>query len=159
MPTNKIVVNASPLIILCKCDLEVLLPQLFQDVVIPQAVWNEIEVGKDVASEKVGAAPWLRREQINIQDEVAVWNLGAGESEVLAFSLSNPEFRAVIDDRAARICAKTLSIPTFGTGALLVLAKKQGLIESVVQCINKLETAGLFISSTVADTLIDQAGE
>ena len=159
MPINKIVVNASPLIILCKCDLEGILPELFQDIVIPQGVWDEIEAGNDNAAAKVSSASWLRLEQVDVPEDVAVWNLGAGESEVLSFALSNLEFRAVIDDRAARICAKTLSISIFGTGAILVLAKRKGFIETVSGSIEKLKAAGLFISPTIVEALIGQAGE
>jgi predicted nucleic acid-binding protein len=82
MPTNKIVVNASPLIILCKCDLEDLLPQLFHDIVIPQGVYNEIAVGDDRASARVSSVPWLRVVNVDILEDVAVWNLGTGQALV-----------------------------------------------------------------------------
>lgn len=42
MPVEKIVINASPLILLCNCELEGILPKPFSDVVIPEAVREEI---------------------------------------------------------------------------------------------------------------------
>ena len=46
-----------------------------------------------------------------------VWNLGDGESEVLSFALAYPQYKAMIDDRAARSCARTLGVQTLGTVA------------------------------------------
>jgi predicted nucleic acid-binding protein len=37
----------------------------------------------------------------------------------------------MVDDKAARRCAKTFGIQTLGTGGMLILAKRRELIESV----------------------------
>jgi hypothetical protein len=39
MPVAKVVLNASPLILLCNSELDFILPQLFTEIVIPDAVW------------------------------------------------------------------------------------------------------------------------
>lgn len=44
MVIAKVVVNASPLITLFKSNQAELLPQLFQEIVIPQGVWDEIVI-------------------------------------------------------------------------------------------------------------------
>ncbi|MGK5091107.1 hypothetical protein WDW89_03710 [Deltaproteobacteria bacterium TL4] len=61
MRIDQVVINASPLICLCKSDLEWLLPRLFQEVVIPEAVLQEITAGPmtDIAARKVAAQDWL----------------------------------------------------------------------------------------------------
>lgn len=106
MQIEKVVINASPLILLCKSDLEHLLPKLFEEILVPEAVWQEIQYGKDIASEKTTSCSWLNRITLSIPDEVLVWNLGDGESEVLSWAFANRDFRVVIDDQAARRCAK-----------------------------------------------------
>ncbi|MDB9444241.1 DUF3368 domain-containing protein [Sphaerospermopsis kisseleviana CS-549] len=50
----------------------------------------------------------------------------------MTFALENIGYRAVIDDAAARKVAKSLNIPFMGTLGVLVLAKKQGLITSII---------------------------
>ena len=45
MKIEKAVVNASPLIILFKSGLADLLPKLFAEVVVPEAVWMEVMAG------------------------------------------------------------------------------------------------------------------
>ena len=42
MPIERVVINASPLIILFKAHLENLFPKLFSDICIPEAVWSEV---------------------------------------------------------------------------------------------------------------------
>jgi len=59
----------------------------------------------------------------------------------------------------ARRCAKTLNIPILGTGGLLVLAKRRGLLPSVGEGIAKLRRAGLWLSEDVARILLAHAGE
>ena len=159
MRIEKTVVNASPLILLCKSDLESLLPELFKEIVVPEAVWNEILIGDDIASRKIQSVNWLIRKPIKIPDEILVWNLGDGESEVLSFAFADKNFRAMVDDRAARRCAKTLDIQTLGTGGMLILAKRRGLIESISESLSKLQDAGLWLSDEIAELLKRQAGE
>ena len=67
--------------------------------------------------------------------------------------------RALVDDLAARRCAQAFGIPTLGTGALLVLAKRRGLIDSVKDRVELLKDAGLYLSDSVVQLLISEAGE
>ena len=62
--------------------------------------------------------------------EILAWDLGKGETAVLSYALTNPGWTAIIDDRAARKCAMSFSIPIKGTLAVVILAKKHGLVDS-----------------------------
>ncbi len=162
MSVDQVVINASPLIILFKSGLAGLLPRLFTEIIVPEAVWSEVIAGgaTDAAAAQVPLSLWLRRESVaSVAPEVMLWNLGDGESEVLNFALTRPEYPAVIDDRAARNCARTLGIHTLGTGGLLVLAKRRGLIASVTNELIKVQDAGLWLSDKVVALLQAQAGE
>ncbi len=48
MPVDKVVLNASPLILLCNSELAFILPKLFAEIVVPEAVWQEIVGGSHV---------------------------------------------------------------------------------------------------------------
>ncbi len=90
---------------------------------------------------------------------VAAWNLGDGESAVFSFAKMEPGYRAIVDDLAARRCARTLGVRTLGTGGLLVLAKRRGLIETVRDRINMVIDNGLYLSDSVVQLLLSEAGE
>lgn len=161
MSIERVVVNASPLITLFKSKLADLLPQLFMDVQITSAVWQEVTATKDdIAAQTLPSVPWAQRTQtVAIHPAIAAWDLGAGESEVLSYALLHPEYTAMIDDAAARRCAISLNISTLGTGGAIVLAKRRGLIPSVIEPIQALRNAGLWLSEELVKLLKQQAGE
>ena len=59
----------------------------------------------------------------------------------------------------AKKCARSLGIQTMETGTILILAKEDGLIESVEQSLRKLQNAGLWISEPIIQMLKRKAGE
>jgi|GEM_PF-3333164 len=80
MPIERIVINASPLIILFKAGLEDILPKLFNDICIPKAVWSEVtDVDYEDESVAAGLAK-LRHSGLCLSDELEDLLLsGAGE--------------------------------------------------------------------------------
>jgi predicted nucleic acid-binding protein len=161
VPIEKVVVNASPLITLFKSQLADLLPQLFGQVQVPPAVWIEVTASKDdFAAQMLPYSSWATQtDDIAIHPLVSAWDLGAGESEVLSYALLHPDHTAMIDDAAARRCAISLNISTLGTGGMIVLAKRRGLIPSVLNPIQALRDAGLWLSDDLVNLLKRQAGE
>jgi predicted nucleic acid-binding protein len=112
MLIKRVVINASPLIVLFKSQQADLLPQLFSEIFVPAGVWDEITVTsqKDAASQQLSSVTWAQRVEIGeIPPEVAAWDLGKGESEVLSLALKDSNLAAIIDDRAARRCSQALS--------------------------------------------------
>ncbi len=127
MLIEKVVINASPFILLCKSGLVEILPELFSEIGMPKSVANEISHGDDIAAQRlyVFEKTGLIGCSEVLSDEVLAWNLGDGETEVLSVAYeSKNTLIALVDDRAARRCAETLSIRTIGTGGVLILAKK-----------------------------------
>ena len=158
----KLVVDASPLIVLFKSELAHLLPQLSVETLVPVAVWDEVLAGgeSDPAAQALPAVGWARRVEVTSSHPIiTTWNLGAGESEVLNLAHSLSGYRAMVDDAAARACARTLGISMIGTGGLLVIAKRRGLISSVETALQTVRDAGLWLSDDVARLLTQQAGE
>ncbi|MEC4895426.1 MAG: hypothetical protein SAL07_19035 [Oscillatoria sp. PMC 1051.18] len=115
MLIKKVIVNSSPLIVLFKSQQTDLLPQLFEEILIPQGVWDEITNSSkdDFASQQLPNVDWVRKVEVSsVEPEIAGWDLGKGESEVLSLALKAVNYGAIIDDRAARRCAKSFGIIT-----------------------------------------------
>ena len=161
MRIEAVVVNASPLISLFRSGQSNLLPRLFNRIVIPEAVFKEVALDErhDPAARELGTQMWPIRESVTPSPRVEAWNLGAGETAVLSFALAAPPVRAIIDDAAARRCARTLAVPMLGTGGVLVLAKRRGLLPSVAEGLEKLRNAGLWWSDDLVSLLKMEAGE
>ena len=77
----------------------------------------------------------------------------------LSFAVNNNNYTPVLDDLLAKKCARSLGLQTLGTGTILILAKEQGLIESVEQSLRKLQNLGLWISEPIIQLLKRKAGE
>lgn len=157
----KIVINASPLILLCNCKLEFILPELFEEIIVPEAVWDEIVAGPehDQSVETLPHLSWLKKLPTSLEADIANWDLGNGESSVLSHACVHPEFIAVLDDMQAKKCAKAIGIKTLGTGSILIAAKQKGLIDSVEDSLRQLQKAGLWISEAVIQMLKAKANE
>jgi predicted nucleic acid-binding protein len=161
MLVDKIVLNASPLILLSNGDLAFILPELFSEIVVPEAVWQEIVDGPhvDQATHLLPGLDWLKQERVAAMPDVIRWDLGPGETEVLSFAMQQPTYTPVLDDTLAKKCARSLGIQTLGTGSILILAKDRGLIESVEETLRQLQSIGLWISEPVIQLLKRKAGE
>jgi predicted nucleic acid-binding protein len=161
MSVEKIVLNASPLILLSNAELDFILPQMFGEIVVPEAVWLEVMAGPqpDRAVQQLPRLKWLRKASISPAPDVMRWDLGEGETEVLSFVIRHNDYTAVLDDMLAKKCARSLGLPTIGTGTILILAKERGLIQSVEQALRALQNAGLWISESVVQMLKHEAGE
>ena len=84
------------------------------------------------------------------------WDLGKGETAVLSFALTNPGWTAIMDDRAARKCAKSFSLPFKGTLAVVIQARKLGLVDSAVDVMRSLQVAGLRLDDEVIRAVLSQ---
>jgi len=81
--------------------------------------------------------------------EILAWDLGKGETAVLSYALSAPDWVAILDDGAARRCARSLSIRLTGTLSVVILAKQYGLIESAAQVLRALQNNEFRLDDTV----------
>ncbi len=160
--TKTLIADASPLIVLLKSDLECIFPELFEEIIVPEAVWEEILAGKpnDIARQKLPQLSWAKRTATEISNEtIESYNLGKGETAVLNLALTISGARVLLDDFAARKSAKVLGIPTLGIGGLLILAKQQNLIASVMETLGKVQNAGLWLSDEIIKLTKEKAGE
>jgi predicted nucleic acid-binding protein len=159
---NKVVINTSPLIVLFKSQLIDILPQVCREIIIPNAVWSEVvKAGKnDLPSQQLPQITWGKKvDLISISPTITSWGLDPGETEVLSFAWENKGYRVIIDDAAGRRVARTLNIPFIGTVGLLLVAKQQGMLDSMTLAIQSLKDSGLWLSDDLVKYLIEEAGE
>ncbi len=160
---NTWIVNASPLILLGKINRLDLLEMLCPSFVIPYPVSLEILAGPDLDPAK----KWIQSAQVctrvvpidTIPDEILAWDLGAGETAVLALASTRPGDICVLDDLAARNCAEVFQIPALGTVGILLKAKLAGLLPRLQPEIENLLAAGSLLASSVIQKALTLAGE
>ena len=159
---NAPITNASPLILMARAGAFDLLRVLGDRVLVPRAVAEEIERrgADDPTVRAMSNSTWLAIvEAPPIPASVARWDLGPGESAVLAWALAHPGTEIVCDDLPARRCANTLGIATCGTLGIVLRAKERGLIEQARPVFERLIAAGMYLSRKVLDQALALVGE
>ena len=159
--TNRWVVNASPLIVLAKIDSLHLLTELADEIVVPRAVVTEINAGPadDPARLFFDSNP-LSIVSVVGEPMVLAWDLGSGETAVLSHALTYSGWKVVIDDGAARRCARALDIPLIGTLGVIIRARQVGLITSAAPLLKELQTHGFRLDEwIVREALLKTVGE
>jgi len=157
------VCNASPLILLKRIGHLSLLTDLCDTLVISKGVVDEILHYKEesVTWETFLTSQKVMRLQsdITIEPAIAGWDLGKGESEVLSWALTHPEYEAILDDLAARKCARSLGISLRGTVGIILLAKKRNCISKAAPLIESLIDAGMRFEIKWINEALELVGE
>jgi len=156
------VVNASPLIFMANGQCFDLLRIAANTIVMPAAVANEIQRRgpEDLTFRAVRRATWLVAvDDPPVPSLIQSWDLGPGESAVLAWAHANPGTEAIVDDLAARRCAATLGIPVRGTLGLVLLAKRRGIIAQARPVLEKMVHSGMYLSDRLLKEVLAIVGE
>jgi predicted nucleic acid-binding protein len=160
---DRAVVNAGPLIALSLLDLLDLLPGLFEECWVPNAVYNEVAmkgIGKPGASSLNEAAWRMRRMECPSLDPLLVMELDIGEAEVITLARTLTPCMALIDERRGRRIARHVyGLPVKGTAGILVESKRRGLISVVGPKLLKLRRSGYYLADNVIDAACLAVGE
>ncbi|MEE9302775.1 MAG: DUF3368 domain-containing protein [Thiotrichaceae bacterium] len=169
-----IVADASPLIALATIDQLELLHKLYQNVLIPDAVAQELMPDSNMAGAKrlkqAMDQGWLKTESCDYtlepylesyQQLLQIIDQGETEAILLAECLqANSDYRfLLIDERRGRQVAKKRGLVIVGTGAVLLAAKKKGYILSVKKELDKMQDKGYRLSMLLRRKLLELAGE
>lgn len=151
--------NTTPLIALANIDRLELLHKLYGTIIVPQTVMDEII--REPARQRVQNSSWIRVEAIQdiSQRDYYRARLHAGEVDVMILAREQKADLVIMDDDAAKKTAKFLGLKVTGTLGVLLKAKREGYLEKVEPVINELIRDGLFISDTVKEYVMTEAGE
>ena len=85
--------------------------------------------------------------------------LGAGELAVLILAREHPASTVLLDDMPARRIAQSAGLEVWGTLRVLMEAKSQRLIQRVSDHVDRLESAGMWMSDEIRRRVLALAGE
>lgn len=159
-----VVSDTTPLIALSVLQRFDLLRQLFGQIHIPRAVYDEAVVsGREVGGAKgeVSAAVWIRI--VEVQDRLAVEvlldELDLGEAETIVLAREIGADWVLMDERKGRRKLAQMEMPKVGTVGILLKAKQIGILSTIRPELEKLRHQGFSISQAVIEAVLRQAGE
>ena len=161
-PRREAIVNASPLIYLDKINKLELLGKIYGKVWVTTAVLKEVSSGKggETLRSRIHGFRWIKIVKVAvIPPELMEWDLGEGETSIIAWARKHPGPMLVLDDRAAYSCASLYGLKVTGTLGVLLAAKDMGLLKEIKSSLMDLKASGCWLSAGIVKTALELAGE
>lgn len=161
-----VVCDSTPLIYLARLGRFDLLRQLYELVLIPQAVWHEVAVKgaqfvEGTAVQVAVKAGWMRVEtpvgHLQVSPSEAE-DLDPGEEEALQLAIERDAMIA-IDESHGRDVAKRLGLRITGTVGILVRARHEGVIPALAPELARLRQTTFRVSEAVIREALARVGE
>jgi len=156
---RKVVANTTPLIALADVGHLDLLQKMYQEILIPPSVLEEIQ--SEPAYSLIRHSAWIRILEIEKTETRMAFRsrLHAGEVDAIILALEQKADLVIMDDNAAKKTAKFHGLSVTGTLGVLIRAKEQGYISAVKPVMQRLLDDGFFISETVRQYVLAACGE
>lgn len=151
-----VVSDTSPLTALLTVGEARLLPELFAEVVIPEAVRDEL------LRNHAALPAWVRVEPVkNVAEAARLTRLvDKGEAEAIELARELRADRLLIDERRGRKLAAQEGISVIGLLGVILLARRNGLIPSARALLLRLDSeAGMYLSPDLRDEALRTVGE
>ena len=155
-----VVSDTTPLIVLAGVKLLSLLPALYGEVWIADAVWNEYTAGATPSEPALDTLPWLHRRSLERPVDPAIAaRLDAGEAATIALAQQARARAVLLDEKTGRRLARDLTLPVVGTLAVLLRAKREGHIPALEPVLTEMVRQGRRLSPTLRAQVLRAAGE
>jgi predicted nucleic acid-binding protein len=151
-----VVADTSPINYLVLIDAVGVLPELYENIIVPNAVFEELQAAE--TPEKVREfvkvfPPWLDLRQATVLLDSELSELDAGEREAIALAEELNANALIIDERAGREEAKRRGIFIIGTLGILNSAAEKGLLD-LSDALEKLQQTSFRASEKLISDLL-----
>jgi len=153
-----VISDSTPLNYLILIERIDLLPQLFGHVVIPPAVFEELQHQEtpDPVRQWLAHPPaWLRTQALRSPPDPALSHLDSGEREAIALAEELGADQVLLDDTDARRAAAQRNLPFIGTLGVLREAARRGLLD-LREALGQLRETTFYVDPELIESLLDE---
>jgi uncharacterized protein len=141
-----------------------LLQQLYETIVIPDAVYRELTdpIFPVAGATEVQTLQWIQTRSVSDRTIIEALSneLDLGEAEAIALALELKADQVLIDERRGRLVAARLNLGYIGILGILVEAKSQKLIPAVKPLLDALrDRAGFWIAAPLYNKVLQLVKE
>jgi predicted nucleic acid-binding protein len=155
-----VVSDATPINILITLGHEAILPALFQSIVIPPSVAEELSRPSTIerVRDLVASPPaWLKT--VTPSSSAPSQSLRhRGEQDAMQLALELKADAILLDEHAARIRASKLGLRVIGTVGLLEQAANKGLIQDLAALHDRLRSSWFYVSDSILNESLARHG-
>jgi predicted nucleic acid-binding protein len=151
-----VVADTGPINYLVLIEVIDLLPKLFDHVLAPQAVLDELTAPDTPPAVRawIARAPdWFKIDPQSAQMVETTVDLDAGEHAAIALALAIKADLVLMDDQAGVAVARRNGLVATGTLGVLDLAARQGLID-LAKSFERLKTTSFYYRQGLLDALL-----
>jgi len=156
----KVVANTTPLISLASIGKLELLKDIFGEIIVADAVYNEIKAKQGYGYSEID------NDYIKVQSikgiayrDFLLSQLDLGETETIILAKEIDADFVIIDENIAYKIAKSSELNVVRTLSLLLRAKEKELIPALKPLLDEMILKGRWYSQRVYKTILEQAGE
>jgi predicted nucleic acid-binding protein len=156
-----IIADTTPLNYLCIIGEQDILHKLFGQIIIPQAVYDELQADETPASVKtwIESHPaWLEIKTVTLTPDMELLELDAGEREAILLAMELNADALIMDDRSARDEANKRNLPVVGTLGVLERAAELGRVD-FPQALTQLKQTSFYISESLEKSFLARDAE
>jgi predicted nucleic acid-binding protein len=146
-----IIADTSPINYLVLIDAQDILPIIFSQIIIPEAVMDELQATATPPAVKRWIAnrpQWLEVRRLMMPPDLSLYHLDEGEREAIQMAQELGADLLLVDEKAARQEAAKRNLSTVGTLGILDRAADKGLVD-FAQALQLLKQTSFYISSSV----------
>ncbi len=152
----KVVSNSSPLIFLSAIGLLDLLKTEFGEILIPEAVYEEV-TSKDLkGSNEVKHADWIR--VFPVENKISLSflpMLDEGEEKAIVLAIEQKADLLLLDDLAGRRGAMANGINVMGTLGFLKIMRRKGRISDLKTILDALQEQGFWMGPDLYSKMLE----
>lgn len=158
---RKIISNTTPILSLLKINKLEILKELYGQVIIPNAVYQEVEAGKHKEFYKdLTQFDWLIIKDIKDTNSREYFiDFDDGEAEVLILAKEINADLVILDEILGRRYAEILKFNLTGTLGVLLKAKEKKIIKSLKELLNELTEKGTWLNPKLINTVLEISNE
>lgn len=157
-----IVADTGPLVALAGGGVVPVLHALFEHVIVPKTVADELNAGGDRPGARLLAEhAWLEvRAAARPPDPLLAEELDAGEAEAIALAIELGRVPVLLDERRGRrIATRVYGLEVRGTLGVLTEARRRGQIPVLATVLERLVSHGIYLSPKLIDDALRAVGE
>lgn len=151
-----VVSDATPINHLIRAGAIHILPDLLGRVIIPEAVFRELQADKtpdEVKNYILSDPKWLEVCRVTFVFDEDLDSLDMGEREAIQLAEELNADLLLIDEKMGREIALKRSLPVVGTLGILEQAEIKGIVD-FKEILNKLKATGFYVSKVLEDEFV-----
>ena len=155
-----VVSNTTPVISLASIQKTIILEKLFGEIIIPEAVYNEIKAKESFGYNEIDFGFFkVKKVEGELYKDLMLSQLDLGESETILLAKELKADTVLIDENYAYKIAKNVDLKVIRTLSVLLKAKEVGIVDIVKPLLDEMIAKGRWYSKNVYKSFLERIGE